>query len=74
MKKIFFSIVALAALAACTKSEVAYEPTDEIGFSVVAGNMTKAVVDGETYPEDLAMYVFAETTDNEEAEANPIFI
>ena len=25
MKKIFFSIVALAALAACTKSEVAYE-------------------------------------------------
>ena len=59
MKKIFFSIVALAALAACSKSEVAYEPTDEIGFSVVAGNVTKAVVDGNVYLTALNMYVNA---------------
>ncbi len=72
MKKIFFSIVALAALAACTKSEVAYEATDEIGFSVVAGNITKSVVDGDVYPTTLDMYVFAETTDNGYAEANYI--
>lgn len=72
MKKIFFSIVAIAALAACTKSEVAYEPTDEIGFSVVAGNITKSVVDGNVYPTTLDMYVFAETTDNSDAEANYI--
>ena len=72
MKKIFFSIVAIAALAACSKSEVAYEPTDEIGFSVVAGNITKSVVDGNVYPTELDMYVFAETTDNTDAEANYI--
>lgn len=72
MKKIFFSIVALAALAACTKSEVAYEATDEIGFSVVAGNITKSVVDGTTYPTTLDMYVFAETTDNSADQANYI--
>lgn len=42
MKKIFFSIVALAALAACSKSEVAYEAPKEIGFTPVKGNVTKA--------------------------------
>lgn len=42
MKKIFFSIVALAALAACSKSEVAYEASAEIGFAPVKGNVTKA--------------------------------
>ena len=72
MKKIFFSIVALAALAACTKSEVAYEQPAEIGFKAVAGNMTKAVVVGEVYPTTLDMYVFAETMDNEDPEANYI--
>lgn len=78
MKKIFFSIVALAALAACTKSEVAYEAPAEIGFNVVAGNMTKAVVDGVTYPTNLDMYIYAWTTTdnngnpNTETEANYI--
>ena len=72
MKKIFFSIVAIAALAACTKSEVAYEPTDEIGFSVVAGNITKSVVDGNVYPTSLNMYVNAWTTDN--ADTTPNYI
>ena len=42
MKKIFFSIVALAALAACSKTEVAYEAPAEIGFAPVKGNITKA--------------------------------
>lgn len=42
MKKIFFSIMAVAALAACTKSEVAYDAPAEIGFAPAAGNVTKA--------------------------------
>ena len=65
MKKIFFSIVALAALAACSKSEVAYEATDEIGFMAVAGNMTKTAVEGTAYPTSLNMFIYAETEDNE---------
>ena len=64
MKKIFISLLAVAALAACTKSEVAYEAPGEIGFNVVAGNITKTAVDGNVYPVNLNMYVFAQTTDN----------
>lgn len=63
MKKIFFSLIAVAAIAACTKSEVAFEQTDAIGFQVVTGKMTKAAVADNVYPEDLNMYVFA-MTDN----------
>ena len=44
MKKIFFSIVALAALAACSKSEVAYEASAEIGFAPAVKNVTKAAM------------------------------
>ena len=62
MKKIFFSLVALAALAACTKSEIQYEQNaDAIGFQLVSGKMTKAAVVTNTYPENLNMYVFAMT-------------
>ena len=42
MKKIFITILAVAALAACTKSEVAYDAPAEIGFAPVKGNLTKA--------------------------------
>ena len=62
MKKIFFSIVALAALAACTKSEVAYEQPSEIGFVAVANNITKAPISGTTYPTSLDLYVNAFTS------------
>ena len=72
MKKIFISLLAVAALAACTKSEVQYEPAGEIGFKAVAGNITKTAVDGDVYPTSLNMYVFAETTDNTAATANYI--
>ena len=58
MKKIFFSLFAVAAIAACTKSEVAFEQPDAIGFQVVTGKMTKAAVADNTYPEKLNMYVF----------------
>ena len=49
MKKILFALAAVATLAACSKSEVAYEPADEISLSVVPQNMTKAMLTGETF-------------------------
>lgn len=72
MKKIFISLLAVAALAACTKSEVAYEAPAEIGFNVVAGNITKAVVDGTTYPTDLNMFIYAWTEGSTAAAADYI--
>lgn len=61
MKKIFFSLFAVAAIAACTKSEMTYEESDAIGFQVVTGKMTKASVTNNVYPDALNMYVFAMT-------------
>ena len=46
MKKIFLALAAVAALAACTKSEAEYEPTGEISFVPVTENMTKAMMTG----------------------------
>ena len=59
MKKIFISLLAVAALAACTKSEVAYDTPEEIGFVAVANNITKTPISGVTYPTSLNMYVNA---------------
>ena len=65
MKKIFFSLVALAALAACTKSEVQYEQTGEIALAPVTSNATKSVAgyNGDTFdgifPTGIDLYVFA---------------
>ena len=65
MKKIFFSLVALAALASCSKSEVEYEQTGEIMLAPVTSNTTKSVAgynentfDG-IFPTDIDLYVFA---------------
>ena len=49
MKKIFFALAALAALASCSKSEVEYEQTGEIGFLPVTKNMTKSMMTGTTF-------------------------
>ena len=60
MKKIFFSIVALAALAACTKSEVAYEASAEIGFAPAVKNITKAAMaEGATLSADNNLGIWA---------------
>lgn len=65
MKKILFSLVALAALAACSKSEIAYEQTGEIMLAPVTSNTTKSVAgyngnafDG-IFPTEIDLYVFA---------------
>ena len=69
MKKILFSLCAIAAIAACTKSEVQYEPSGEISFAPVAKTLTKSVAgyDGETFdgvfPTNVNLYVFANAQD-----------
>lgn len=49
MKKIILALAAVAALAACSKSEVAYEPAGEIGIAPVPQNMTKTMMTGATF-------------------------
>ena len=70
MKKIFFSLVALAALAACSKSEVEYEEATAIRFAPVAHNITKSVAGVNdngthkaTFPTDQDLYIFAVAQD-----------
>jgi hypothetical protein len=71
MKKIFISMMAVAALAACTKSEVQYESAGEIAFAPVAKNVTKSVAgyNGDTFdgvfPTNVNLYVFANAQDEE---------
>lgn len=75
MKKIFFSLVALAAIAACSKSEVEYEQGVAISFAPVAQNVTKSVAgvgtDGydSTFPTTQDLYIFANA---QEQDANGV--
>lgn len=63
-------MMAVAALAACSKFVIDYEPTEEIGFQVVTGKMTKASVADNVYPEKLNMYIFAMTEVESQVEEN----
>ena len=71
MKKIIISMMAVAALAACTKSEIQYEPSGEISFAPVAKNVTKSVAgyNGETFdgvfPTNVNLYVFANASNDQ---------
>ena len=49
MKKIIFAIAAVAALAACSKNDTAYEQRNEITLAPVPQNMTKTMMTGETF-------------------------
>ena len=76
MKKIFFSLVAIAALAACSKSEIQYEQNVAISFAPVAQNVTKSVAgvdaDGDydsTFPTTQDLYIFANA---QEQDANGV--
>ncbi len=76
MKKIIISMMAVAALAACTKSEVQYEPADEISFAPVASNVTKSVAgyndeafDG-VFPTGIDLYVFANAVEGAYSNTN----
>ena len=71
MKKIFFSLVAIAALAACSKSEIQYDDQQvKISFAPIANNITKSVAgvgtDGaynSTFPTTQDLYIFANVQD-----------
>lgn len=49
MKKIIFAIAAVAALASCSKNEIAYEQGREISLAPVPQNMTKTMMTGKTF-------------------------
>ena len=63
MKKFLFSVLAVGALAACTKSEVKYAGESEIAFRPVASVATKAnvmhAIDGTDYPVAETFKVYA---------------
>ena len=76
MKKIILSIVAVAALFSCSKSDVIFDDfQQEIGFTAVASNSTKSVAgyndagvfDG-VFPTNIDLYVFANVQDEEDGE------
>lgn len=52
MKKIFFALAAVAALASCSKVDATYEQDVEINFNPVAANRTKAMLSGTTFPDE----------------------
>lgn len=62
MKKFFFSILAVGAIVACTKSEVKYDDASELSFAPVTSIVTKAnvmgAIDNTTYPTDETFYVW----------------
>lgn len=59
MKKVIFTLLAVASLAACTKSEVQYEQSGEIGLAPVTENRTKAMVTTNAFPdEQFAVWAF----------------
>lgn len=59
MKKIFISLLAVAALAACTKSGVEYTQTEEIGFAPYSITASKAAESTADYNDALPIYVYA---------------
>lgn len=59
MKKIFLGLAAIAALAACSKSEVEYESTGEITFTPVTKNITKSMMLGTEFETDENFNVWA---------------
>ena len=61
MKKFFFSILAVGAIVACTKSEVKYDEPSEIAFAPVSSVNTKVAgaIESTTYPTNENFLVWA---------------
>lgn len=62
MKKVLFIALAVAALAACSKTEANYTASEQISFMPVSKFDTKAAVEGDKFTADQNFYVFANTT------------
>jgi hypothetical protein len=57
MKKIFISMIAVAAVAACAKTEVAYEAPEAISFKAVNSNVTKTTgPQSGTFADNMVVY------------------
>ena len=79
MKKIFFSILAVAAVAACTKTEPTYQPeAADIMLNPTTALSTKAnvngVIDGTVYPTSENFDVYAYWSDGWKGEPTKYFI
>ena len=60
MKKIFFSLLAIGAIASCAKTEPVYMDGDsEIRISPTTTAVTKAAIDGVEYPTTESFDVYA---------------
>lgn len=59
MKKVLLTLAAVATLAACSKSEVQYEPANEIAITPVQQNITKTMLTGTDFPTTLNFNVWA---------------
>lgn len=59
MKKLFISLLAVASVIACTKSNVEFEETSEIGLKPVAYNMTKSMMTGTSFATSESFNVWA---------------
>lgn len=68
MKKLVIAVLAIGAMAACTKSNIQYEQPEEISFQPVAKKATKVVngaIDETEYPEDENFNVWSWWTSKE---------
>lgn len=61
MKKVLIAMCAMAAVMACTKTEVVFDEPNEIAFSPVSKFETKAAVTGTNFTAGQNFYVFADT-------------
>lgn len=59
MKKLVFAALAIAAMAACTKSNVQYEQPGEISLQPVTQKATKSAITSTTYPTSAQFNVWA---------------
>ena len=59
MKKVFVTFLAVASVIACTKSNVEFEETTEIGLKPVAHNVTKSMMIGTSFDTNESFNVWA---------------
>ena len=59
MKKVFVTFLAVASVIACTKSNVEFEETTEIGLKPVAHNVTKSMMTGKSFATSESFNVWA---------------
>lgn len=59
MKKVFVTFLAVASVIACTKSNVEFEETTEIGLKPVAHNVTKSMMTGKSFVKTESFNVWA---------------